>query len=84
MSITDSNKEQLRFNKNKMLIGGQPEEVSLRPSANSMMFKQTNINLNLPLNNGKYLLPITRRLEYLYNQYPFKPRTRSQSYIINI
>lgn len=37
-----------------MLIGGHPEEVSLRPSANSMMFKQTNINLNLPLNNGKY------------------------------
>lgn len=36
-----------------MLIGGHPEEVSLRPSANSMMFKQTNINLNLPLNNGK-------------------------------
>lgn len=54
LSITDSNKEQLRFNKNKMLIGGHPEEVSLRPSANSMMFKQTNINLNLPLNNGKY------------------------------
>lgn len=37
-----------------MLIGGHPEEVSLRPSANSMMFKQTNINMNLPLNNGKY------------------------------
>lgn len=52
LSIADSNKEQLRFNKNKMLIGGHPEEVSLRPSANSMMFKQTNINLNLPLNNG--------------------------------
>lgn len=53
--FADSNKE-LRFNKNKMLIGGgHPEEVSLRPSANSMMFKQTNINLNLPLNNGKYL-----------------------------
>jgi hypothetical protein len=54
--IADSNKEQLRFNKNKMLIGGHPEEVSLRPSANSMMFKQTNINLNLPLNNGKHFL----------------------------
>lgn len=53
-AIADSNKEQLRFNKNKMLIGGHPEEVSLRPSANSMMFKQTNINLNLPLNNGIY------------------------------
>ena len=51
--ITDSNKEQLRFNKNKMLIG-HPEEVSLRPSANSMMFKQTNINPNLPLNSGMY------------------------------
>ena len=52
--VTDSNKEQLRFNKNKMLIG-HPEEVSLRPSANSMMFKQTNINPNLPLNSGKCL-----------------------------
>ncbi|XP_018400148.1 PREDICTED: eukaryotic translation initiation factor 4 gamma 2 isoform X1 [Cyphomyrmex costatus] len=50
----NSNKEQLRFNKNKMLIGGHPEEVSLRPSANSMMFKQTNINLNLPLNNDLF------------------------------
>lgn len=47
-----------------MLIGGHPEEVSLRPSANSMMFKQTNINLNLPLNNGKYF--------YLYRLYHFK------------
>lgn len=50
--FTDGNKEQLRFNKNKMLTG-PPEEVSLRPAANSMVFKQTNINPNLPLNNGK-------------------------------
>lgn len=49
----NSNKEQLRFNKNKMLIG-HPEEVSLRPSANSMMFKQTNINPNLPLNSDLF------------------------------
>ncbi|XP_076300764.1 N-acetyltransferase 1 isoform X2 [Lasioglossum baleicum] len=55
-----SNKEQLRFNKNKMLIG-HPEEVSLRPSANSMMFKQTNINPNLPLNSGRASeLPLLR------------------------
>ncbi|XP_015588285.1 eukaryotic translation initiation factor 4 gamma 2 isoform X2 [Cephus cinctus] len=49
----NGNKEQLRFNKNKMLIG-HPEEVSLRPSANSMMFKQTNINPSLPLNNDLF------------------------------
>ncbi|XP_033339349.2 N-acetyltransferase 1 isoform X2 [Megalopta genalis] len=56
----NSNKEQLRFNKNKMLIG-HPEEVSLRPSANSMMFKQTNINPNLPLNSGRASeLPLLR------------------------
>lgn len=65
-SITDSNKEQLRFNKNKMLIGGHPEEVSLRPSANSMMFKQTNINLNLPLNNGKYSFTSSLIMENYY------------------
>lgn len=48
-----------------MLIGGHPEEVSLRPSANSMMFKQTNINLNLPLNNGKHfrLFVLSRKME---------------------
>lgn len=67
LSITDSNKEQLRFNKNKMLIGGHPEEVSLRPSANSMMFKQTNINMNLPLNNGKYFYLIARYLVIVLN-----------------
>ncbi|KAJ8675267.1 hypothetical protein QAD02_011053 [Eretmocerus hayati] len=47
----NGNKEPVRFNKNKMLIG-PTEEVSLRPSANSMTFKQPNINPNLPLNNG--------------------------------
>lgn len=49
----NSNKEQSRFNKNKILIG-HPEEVSLRPSANSMMFKQTNISPNLPLNSDLF------------------------------
>ncbi|XP_066592821.1 eukaryotic translation initiation factor 4 gamma 2 isoform X1 [Prorops nasuta] len=48
----NSNKEQLRFNKSKMLIG-HPEEVSLRPSANSMMFKQ-NISPHLPLNSDLF------------------------------
>ncbi|XP_031783200.1 eukaryotic translation initiation factor 4 gamma 2 isoform X2 [Nasonia vitripennis] len=41
----------MRFNKSKMLIG-PPEELSLRPSANSMTFKQPNINPSLPMNNG--------------------------------
>lgn len=45
-----------------MLIG-HPEEVSLRPSANSMMFKQTNINPNLPLNSGMYF----NQYEILFN-----------------
>ncbi|XP_012279847.1 eukaryotic translation initiation factor 4 gamma 2 isoform X2 [Orussus abietinus] len=49
----NGNKEQLRFNKTKMLIG-HAEEVSLRPSANSMMFKQTNISPSLPLNNDLF------------------------------
>lgn len=39
------------------MLLGHPEEVSLRPSANSMMFKQTNINPNLPLNSGKQQAP---------------------------
>lgn len=50
-----------------MLIGGHPEEVSLRPSANSMMFKQTNINLNLPLNNGKYPFASFLKIKLLKN-----------------
>ncbi|KAK0088425.1 hypothetical protein PV325_012089 [Microctonus aethiopoides] len=46
----NGNKDQLRFNKSKILIG-HPEEVSLRPSTTSMMFKQANIKpANLPLN----------------------------------
>ncbi|KAI4500440.1 hypothetical protein M0802_004402 [Mischocyttarus mexicanus] len=49
-NFNNNSTKELRFNKNKMLLG-HPEEVSLRPSANSMMFKQTNINPNLPLNS---------------------------------
>lgn len=33
-----------------------PEEVSLRPSANSMMFKQTKMNRNVLLNSGTYFM----------------------------
>lgn len=55
-NFNSGNKDQLRFNKSKMLIG-HPEEVSLRPSANSMMFKQSTITPNLPLNNGVELFP---------------------------
>ncbi|XP_063980145.1 eukaryotic translation initiation factor 4 gamma 2 isoform X1 [Diachasmimorpha longicaudata] len=46
----NGNKDQLRFNKSKMLIG-HPEEVSLRPSTTSMMFnKQATIKpASLPL-----------------------------------
>ncbi|XP_014208727.1 eukaryotic translation initiation factor 4 gamma 2 isoform X2 [Copidosoma floridanum] len=47
----NGNKEPVRFNKNKMLIG-PPEEISLRPAANSMTFKQPNISPNLPIYNG--------------------------------
>ncbi|XP_011500682.1 PREDICTED: eukaryotic translation initiation factor 4 gamma 2 isoform X2 [Ceratosolen solmsi marchali] len=54
-NYNNGNKEPVRFNKNKMLIG-PPEEVSLRPSANSMIFKQPNISPSLPLNNRN--LPI--------------------------
>ncbi|XP_074096174.1 N-acetyltransferase 1 isoform X1 [Cotesia typhae] len=47
----NANKEQsLRFNKNKMLIG-HPEEVSLRPSTTSMIFKQTTMKPSLPITN---------------------------------
>ncbi|XP_053594268.1 eukaryotic translation initiation factor 4 gamma 2 isoform X1 [Microplitis demolitor] len=49
----NANKEQsLRFNKNKMLIG-HPEEVSLRPSTTSMLFKQTTIK-PLPITNDLF------------------------------
>ncbi|XP_034948638.1 eukaryotic translation initiation factor 4 gamma 2 isoform X2 [Chelonus insularis] len=49
----NGNKEQLRFNKSKMLIG-HPEEVSLRPSTTSMMFKQATIKPTLPLNSDLF------------------------------
>ncbi|KAL7302999.1 hypothetical protein TKK_0004224 [Trichogramma kaykai] len=53
----NGNKEQApRFNKNKILIG-PPEEVSLRPSANSMTYKQPNIIPQLPIDNGIDLFP---------------------------
>lgn len=65
LAVADGNKEQLRFNKSKMLIG-HPEEVSLRPSASSMMFKQSNIKPNLPLNNGTFSL-LLDLLFYFYS-----------------
>ncbi|XP_058788831.1 LOW QUALITY PROTEIN: eukaryotic translation initiation factor 4 gamma 2 [Phymastichus coffea] len=46
----NGNKESVRFNKHKLI--GPPEEISLRPSANSMTFKQPNINPNITTTNG--------------------------------